>query len=89
MTFPDLDEEIMSETGDDDVDECVSSSIMLPCGSWMVWGTVQTNSIAPVGFPIGCQEKTTCICMTSSFLTITGTIFAQCYICRNECLLVE
>ncbi len=51
-TFPDLDEEVTPEVGD----EYVHTSIMLPCGSQLVCGTVKVHKRDPDGNPIGCQS---------------------------------
>ncbi len=49
MTFPDLDEEVIPEVGD----EYVHASIMLPCRSQMMCGMVQACKQDLDGNPIG------------------------------------
>ncbi len=48
-TFPDLDEEVTPEVGD----EYVHASIMLPRGSQMMRGTIKARKQDPDGNPIG------------------------------------
>ncbi len=52
MTFPDLDEEVTPEAGD----EYVHASVMLPRGSQMMHGTVKARKRDLDGNPIGCQS---------------------------------
>ncbi len=49
MTFPDLDDEVTPEAGD----EYVHASIMLLCGSQMMQGTVKALKQDLDGIPIG------------------------------------
>ncbi len=52
MTFPDLDEEVTCEAGD----EYVHTLVILPCGSQMMRGTVKARKQDLDGNPIGCQS---------------------------------
>ncbi len=51
-TFPDLDEEVTPEAGD----EYVHTSVMLPCGSQMMQGTVKVRKQNLDGNPMGCRS---------------------------------
>ncbi len=51
-TFPDLDEEVTPEAGD----EYVQALVMLPCGSQMMRGTVRVHKRDLDGNPIGCRS---------------------------------
>ncbi len=97
-TFPDLDEEVTPEAGD----EYVHALVMLPCGSQMMSGTVRARKRDLDGNPIGCRSDNPILDtrlydiefpdgevtpLTAN--AIAQAMYAQCDVDRNEYLLLD
>ncbi len=98
MIFPDVDEEVTPEVGD----EYVHALVMLPHGSGMMCGTVKAQKWDLDGNPIGCQSDNPILDIRLydvkfpngevTPLTANATvqaIYAQCNVDRNEYLLLK
>ncbi len=97
-TFPDLDEEVMPEVGD----ECVHASVMLLHGRQLMCGTMKARKQDLDGNPIGCQSNNPIldtrlydvefpngevIPLTAN--AIAQAMYAQCDVDRNKYLLLQ
>ncbi len=98
MTFPDLDKEVMPETGN----EYVHALVMLPCGSAIMRGTVKACKWNLDGNPIGRRSDNSILdtwLYGIKFLdgeaallpanTIAQAMYAQCDVDGNEYLLLN
>ncbi len=98
LAFPDLDEEITPDVGN----EYVHTAVMLPCGSQMMCSTVKASKRDLDGNPIGCQSVNPVLdtCMYDVKIpdgevtpltanAIVQAMYAKCNVDGNEYLLLE